>query len=305
VQIELKEVSKSFERVKALRSIELNVPSGAKVALVGPNGSGKSTLTRVLMGLLRYEGSAKLAGLCPTKDREALAPRMAYVPQIAPRFGVKVSEFVRLVTRVRGLETERVAKLCEELGLDLDAVGERRFRELSGGMRQKLLIALALAPNCELLIMDEPTASLDAQARQRFFELFERESGDATLVLCSHRLTEIRHLVDHVVVLEEGRVTQTQDARSLLSAGASDSTLEALVSESLERERMTALGFRGGKAGWWIRTVSRDDKMEVLRSLEGELGEALLDLQVRDLETLDLAQVLSVAQSESPLGEQS
>ncbi len=293
MRLELKGVSKRFDRVDALRSVDLDIPSGRKVALVGPNGSGKSTLTRVLMGLLRYEGSARLDGLCPSKDREALAPRMAYVPQIAPRFGVTVKEFVRLVTAVRDVEIGRVAKLCDELGLDLDAVSGRRFRELSGGMRQKLLIALALAPGCELLIMDEPTASLDARARQRFFELFERESGDATLVLCSHRLAEIRHLVDHVVVLDEGRVTRTQDARTLLG-GASESTLEALVAESLGREQMTALGFSGGKGGWWARTVTREQKMGVLRNLEGELGDALIDLQVRDLETIDLAQIMNV-----------
>ena len=295
--IELKQVSKSFERVQALHSVDLEIPSGRKVALVGPNGSGKSTLTRVLTGLLRYEGSARLDGLCPSRDRAALAPRIAYVPQIAPRFGVKVSEFVRLVTRVRGLTLERVATLCEELGLDLDLVAGRRFRELSGGMRQKLLIALALAPNCELLIMDEPTASLDAGARQRFFELFEREARGATLVLCSHRLVEIRHLVDHVVVLEEGRVTRTQDARSLLGGGASESTVEALVAEGQDPERMLALGFGGGRGGWWTRRVSREDKMDCLRSLEAALGEGLLDLQVRDTETLDLAQVVRAAPS--------
>lgn len=291
MQIELQGVSKRFEQVVALEAVDLEIPSGRKVALVGPNGSGKSTLTRVLMGLVRFSGTARLDGRCPVAKREELAPRMAYVPQIAPRFGVTVRELVRLVTDVRGITRERVGEVSAELELDLDAVGARRFRELSGGMRQKLLIALALAPGCELLIMDEPTASLDTRARQRFFELFERESQDATLVLCSHRLAEIRYLVDHVVLLGEGRVVRTQEARSLLG-DASESTVEALVADGLPRDRMTALGFRGGAGGWWARTVSRGEKLGLLRTLETELEGALIDLQVRDLETLDPARVI-------------
>src|SRR5690606_30285753 len=99
----------------------------------------------------------------------------------------------------------------------LASVAARPFRSLSGGSKQKLLIALALAARPELLILDEPTASLDAEARGRFFELQRELAGDATLILCSHRLEEIRSLVDHVVALHEGRRVYDGDAASYLS----------------------------------------------------------------------------------------
>jgi ABC-2 type transport system ATP-binding protein len=299
MRIELRNLTKRFGRVVALDSVDLDIPSGRRVALIGPNGSGKSTLTRVLMGLLRFGGEARLDGLCPVGQRDALGPRMAYVPQIAPRFGVTVEEFVRLVTDVRAIPLDRVRSLASELDLDLATVGGRRFRDLSGGMRQKLLIALALAPRCELLILDEPTASLDARARERFFELFERESGEATLLLCSHRLEEIRHLVDHVVVLEEGRVARAEDARSLLGANT-QSRLEVLVSADLPASQMTELGFRGGAGGWWTRSVPHSEKLSLLRSLQEELGEALLDLQVRDQERLDMTPAVTPAATPAP-----
>jgi ABC-type multidrug transport system ATPase subunit len=87
-------------------------------------------------------------------------------------------------------------------------------------MKQKLLIALALASRADLYILDEPTASLDAATRERFFELFDEVAGSATLVLCSHRLDEIRRLVSHVVALDEGRVVYDGPADAYLESRA-------------------------------------------------------------------------------------
>jgi ABC-type multidrug transport system ATPase subunit len=203
-------VHKRFGRAEVLKGVDLLIPSGSRVALVGPNGSGKSTLLRAMMGLVECSGAVRLDGRSPFEERVEVARRLAYVPQVAPQLSATVAEVVELATFTRGLPAGAVEAVARRLELDVAEVRHRAFRDLSGGMKQKLLLAMALAAEPSLLVLDEPTASLDARARARLFELCGAPSGgrpgEATLVLCSHRLEELRGLVDHVVELADGRV---------------------------------------------------------------------------------------------------
>jgi ABC-2 type transport system ATP-binding protein len=130
--------------------------------------------------------------------------------------GAPVGELVGALARIRGIPVARVEKLGARLDLDLPSLAGRPFRGLSGGMKQKLLVALALASEPALLILDEPTGSLDARSRERFFGLFEELADDVTVILCSHRLEEVQQLVDHVLVLEEGRLVYDGHASGFL-----------------------------------------------------------------------------------------
>ena len=206
MRIELRDVRKTYGPSVALAGVTLDVPAGTRLALVGPNGSGKSTLLRALLGLVACEGTVRLDGRSPFDARDQVARRLAYVPQVAPQLGASVREVVRAVRDLRGLAIAEVARLCGELGLELSAVEEKPFRGLSGGMKQKLLLALALAAKPELWVLDEPTASLDAAARERLFGLLRDETPGATLLLCSHRLEEVRALVTRVASLADGRL---------------------------------------------------------------------------------------------------
>lgn len=205
MQVAAEGLTRRFGDFVALDRVGFDLPSGSRVALVGPNGSGKSTLNRILMGLLRYEGRVLLDGRAPG-GRE-LARRIAYVPQTAPSFAVPVAELVRAVARLRGMETALVADLAARLGLDLEDVARRPFRSLSGGMKQKLLVAMALAPRVSLLILDEPTGSLDRESRERFLPLLDEFAEGATVLFCSHRLDDVRGRVDRVLELVDGRAT--------------------------------------------------------------------------------------------------
>jgi ABC-type multidrug transport system ATPase subunit len=206
MRVELRDVTKRFGGVRALESVSLDVAAGDRVALVGPNGSGKSTLVRAIMGIVHCEGTVRLDGLDPFEHRTRLAARLAYVPQIAPQLGATVGEVARAVATLRGLDPADIRSTAAEIDLDLDALGRRPVRTLSGGMKQKLLISLAFAAPVSLLILDEPTASLDKQAREAFFRLFEERAEGATLLLCSHRLDEVRRLVGRVAAVEDGRL---------------------------------------------------------------------------------------------------
>jgi len=206
MKVEVSGLTRRFGSVKALDDVSFSLPPGRRVALVGPNGSGKSTLNRVLVGLLGYEGRVSLDGHSPRERSSGIASRIAYLPQVAPQLAAPVRELVRAIATLRDIPVERVSARSADLGLDLEALAARPLRGLSGGMRQKLLLALAMASPVSLLVLDEPTGSLDAATRQRFFDAFDEMSGSATVVLCSHRLEEVRALVEHVLVLDDGRL---------------------------------------------------------------------------------------------------
>ncbi len=288
MQIEVRNLGKRFGRVEALRDVSLEIPAGRRVAIVGPNGSGKSTLNRVLLGLLAYRGEVRIGGFDAFRERRRLAAHTAYVPQLAPTLAAPVGDWVRLVSDLRRLDPAHLEKTAARVGLDLAALRERPFRALSGGMRQKLLIALALAAPVSLLVLDEPTGSLDARSRERVLGLVDALPRTTTVLLCSHRLSEIRALVDEVVVLAEGSVASRGPVGHFL-----DEALVALLEVLATPEAtpwLEANGFRRTVGGWWTRPVTREEKLALLARVPEALGSALRDLTVREAEALALAE---------------
>jgi ABC-2 type transport system ATP-binding protein len=206
MKIEVRGARKRFGRVEVLRGVDLDIPPGRRVALVGPNGSGKSTLIRALLGLIDCEGTVLLDGRSPYEHRVETARRLAYVPQTPPALGASVSEILALVCLTRGLDLGALDGPARALDLQLGPIARRPFRNLSGGTKQKVLLAIAFAAAPSLLVMDEPTASLDEATRSGFFALCRGLPARTTMVLCSHRLDEVAVLADHVVTMAEGRV---------------------------------------------------------------------------------------------------
>jgi ABC-type multidrug transport system ATPase subunit len=212
-------VRKTFGSVVALDGVSLEVAAGESVAFVGTNGSGKTTLLRALLGLVRFEGRITIGGVDVAREPEVALRSVAYVPQIAPPIDAPVREVVRAHAAIRGMREDDTYARAAKLGLDLGASREKKFRELSGGMKQKLLAAMALATRAPVLVCDEPTANLDGEARAAFFaELAQRPPG-AVLVLCSHRADEVRQLVGRVIKLEGGRIARDRRVDDDATAG--------------------------------------------------------------------------------------
>lgn len=206
MRVELKHVGKRFGSTEALRDLSLSFEPGARVGLIGPNGSGKSTLLRIVMGLLSCDGDVLLDGRSPFDHRVEIASRLAYVPQVAPQLGASVGEMVRAVESLRSLTRRSIETMAMRFDLRLTDIWRRPFRNLSGGMKQKLLIAFAFASNASLLILDEPTASLDLHSRETFTKLLDDLGPNTTVILCSHRLDEVRRQVERIVGIAEGRI---------------------------------------------------------------------------------------------------
>jgi len=283
MRVELRDIRKRYGRLDAVAGVDLDLASGSRVALIGPNGSGKTTLIRAIMGLIGHAGEVRIDGRPAPEARIAEAGRLAYVPQIAPQMAAPVGDLIRTVANVRGIDASEVVALARELDLDVGAVAKRAFRDLSGGMKHKLLISIALAARPRLIVLDEPTASLDPAARARFAALQAERLEGATVILCSHRLDELRTLVDRVVALADGRVVHDADSAAFVHAHTTS------VIEVRLRGDPAALidrGFTAGAGGWWTRTVDAGAKLPLVPDLVAELASRLEDIVVRDLDRL-------------------
>src|SRR5215212_11232573 len=203
--------------VRALDGITLCIPSGELVALVGPNGSGKSTLLEILYGITGADaGDAQVLGLDPRRDYASLRPQVGYAgQQTALDPEMTGHETLRLFYALRSLphsdRDTRLARLAEEY--DIDSFCHRPVRTYSGGERQRLHLALEAMHDPRLLLLDEPTASLDPTARHALWSrlVVWRDAG-RTLIVATHDLAEVATYCDRVVLLDHGHILAA-DAR--------------------------------------------------------------------------------------------
>jgi ABC-type multidrug transport system ATPase subunit len=217
--IEVQRVGKRFGRIVALDGVSLSIASGERVALVGPNGSGKTTLLRAVLGLVRVDGRVLVDGIDVARAPQRALASIAYIPQVAPPFEATVGDLVGVWSTLRSRPVEAVSLRAARLGLDLARCAGSRFRDLSGGTKQKVLAAMALACDAPVLVCDEPTASLDETSRAAFFEQVRARSPGSVVLLCSHRADELVNMVTRVVELREGRLHADGPAESATRKG--------------------------------------------------------------------------------------
>jgi len=208
--VEIRGLSKSFGRTKALDGLDLTVAPGDITGFLGPNGSGKSTTIRVLLGLLRADdGTVRLLGGDPWRDAVGLHRRIAYVPgdvTLWPNLtGLQAIDFLARL-RGNGVETRRRDQLIERFELD----PHKKARTYSKGNRQKVAIVAAFSTNAELYILDEPTSGLDP-LMEKAFQACVEEVADrgAAVLLSSHILAEVEKLCDNVTIIRAGRAVKS------------------------------------------------------------------------------------------------
>jgi len=263
--IQLDGVSKSFRKTRVVDNLSLRVETGERIALIGANGAGKTTLIRCILGEYVSEGSVRVDGLDPRARRAEVLRRVGFVPQLPPPLKMTVADPVAFASGVSGADATRIGMVAGELGLDLREVAGRPFVKLSGGQKQKLLIAIALGRETQLLILDEPAANLDPAARQTFFQLLATR-GDNTMIVSSHRVDEVSALVTRVIEMERGRIAF--DNR-LAEDGLAGAALRATVAMSrCEPAFVAALeqwGFSRDSAGLvWRGSVANPDRLRFL-----------------------------------------
>ncbi|MBK9785352.1 MAG: ABC transporter ATP-binding protein [Betaproteobacteria bacterium] len=216
--IQFNNVAKTFRRARVLDGITLNIGLGERVALIGSNGAGKTTLIRCLLGEYTFDGTVAINGLDPRSNRTVVLGQIGFVPQLPPPLKMPVGQLIEFSAALCGTDPLRIHAIAKRLGLDLESILARQFVRLSGGMKQKLLIAIALGRDAKVLVMDEPAANLDPEARKIFFDLLAERLEDATMIISSHRLDEVSALVNRVIEMDMGKVVlddKVADAISL------------------------------------------------------------------------------------------
>lgn len=201
-------LTKDFGSLRAVDSLDLDVPSGQIYGFLGPNGSGKSTTIRMLCGLLTPSaGSAEVLGTTVPGDSRTLKPRIGYMTQKFSLFGdMTVVENLQFIAEIYSLPADRRRDRIEELLVRYNLAEQRRqfAQTLSGGQRQRLALACAVLHHPELLLLDEPTSAVDPQSRRDFWaNLFRLAESGTTILVSTHYMDEAERC-HRLAILDRG-----------------------------------------------------------------------------------------------------
>jgi ABC-2 type transport system ATP-binding protein len=287
--IQIKNLRKRLGRREVLQGLDLDISGGQRVALIGSNGAGKTTLIRCLLGEYTREGDVRLVGRDPRRFRTEVLRHVGFVPQLPPPLKMPVGQLIRYVASLCEADSGHIVEVATRLGFDAERFHHQPFVRLSGGQKQKLLIATALGRDADVLILDEPAANLDPEARGTFFELLAEHQKDAVMLISSHRLDEVAALVNRVIELDQGRVVLDDlvaDSVDLTSRLGCEIRLTR--PENAFAKAIGAWGFTDAGHGLaWRGTVAGADRLRFLGMLSRYAALiAVLDLREPDAESL-------------------
>ncbi|MBP7783638.1 MAG: ABC transporter ATP-binding protein [Aliarcobacter sp.] len=205
--IQVKNLTKKFSSHISLDNVNIEFNKNEYIALMGPNGAGKTTLIRSILGYYHpNSGGVLINGLDPIKERIKVLEHISFVPQLPPPIKLSLSELMKYIQASSDVEKELIMHYANEMKLDIKENLNKSFFKLSGGMKQKMLIAISLAKKSNIIIYDEPTANLDPKARDDFYRLLKQNEDDKILLFVSHRLDEIKDIVNRQVYMDLGKV---------------------------------------------------------------------------------------------------
>lgn len=207
--LEIKNLEKSYGKVKALRGIDLEVGQGEVYGFIGPNGAGKTTTIRILLGIIKADtGTAEVFGQDAWRDAVQIHKRIAYVPgEVSLWANLTGGEVIDLFVRLRGNNNKnRRQELIERFDLD----PSKKCRSYSKGNRQKVALVAAFAAEADLYILDEPTSGLDPLMERVFQECIREVKAEGkSVLLSSHILSEVEKLCDKVSIIREGEIIES------------------------------------------------------------------------------------------------
>ena len=214
--IETRNLQKSYGKKEVLRGLSLRALPGQITMLVGANGAGKSTTMKLLAGLIASDGgTASIAGHDLSRARREAQRALSYLPQ-NPDFHPRLTglQVLKFYARLRNVDRDRIGLALEQAGLT--SVAGERTGALSGGMRQRLGIALLLLPDAPVLLLDEPGLSLDPGWRHRLQEILEAEAGRGkTVLMTTHLIAEWNGVAQRCLLCHQGRITRELDPSNL------------------------------------------------------------------------------------------
>lgn len=234
--IEARHITKKFKRVLAVEDVSFDLNKSSSLALWGSNGAGKTTLIRCLLGVFPSKGTIRINGIDVGKDGKRARALIGYVPQeLAFHDDAKLGSAMQFFAKLRRVEFVQAARSIELVGLA--GHESKRVRDLSGGMKQRLALAIALIADPPIIVLDEPTSNLDSSGRGEVVDtlLKLREQGK-TLIFASHRPDEVITLADRVLVMEQGRLVQQTTPELLWPSRSSIRSLRLFIEQGNEHQ---------------------------------------------------------------------
>jgi ABC-2 type transport system ATP-binding protein len=211
--IHAENLSKIFNNIPVLNQLNFAFNPGERISLSGPNGAGKTTLMRCILGQYVFDGKLMVLDKEPRKHHQEIMTNVGFVPQVPPPLKMTIRELFHFFTKLTGVAQDEFTAIAEKLGLQITPNLNKPFFKLSGGMKQKLLVAFALGRKPQILLMDEPAANLDPAAREIFFEYLHQYNHEALMILCSHRMSEISKLVSRSIEMDLGKIVLDEQVK--------------------------------------------------------------------------------------------
>lgn len=203
--IEARGLTKRYDDTFAVRGVDINIEPGRIVGLIGPNGAGKTTVIKTILGLTAFDGELKVNGLDPRTERDALMKEVCFIADVAvlPRW-ITVAQAVEFVA---GVHPRFDRKRAEDFLARTDIKMHKRVRQLSKGMVTQLHLALILAIDAKLLVLDEPTLGLDLLFRRSFYDnlLNDYFNKERTILVTTHQVEEIENILTDVLFIQHGK----------------------------------------------------------------------------------------------------
>lgn len=283
--IEIKDLHKSYGRVKALRGVNVVVRRGELFGFLGPNGAGKTTTIRCMLDMIRPQaGSIQVLGIDPQKNPQGVHSTVGYLPgELNIEANLQVKSALRYFAELRGngVEWETIQQLAQRLNLDL----EMPIKNLSKGNKQKVGLVQALMHKAQLLIMDEPTSGLDPLMQHEVYRLLrEAKAEGATIFFSSHIVNEVESLADRVAIISQGVIIEEAEPGNLVNMEVRRMQIrfkEAVDSSSLGKvEGVTVLS----KNGDALVTLRVEGELDGIIKALGKYPVSDIDLQRQSLE---------------------
>jgi Cu-processing system ATP-binding protein len=231
MMIEVKNLTKKFDRFTALDDLNLSFTDGKSIALIGPNGCGKTTLIKCILGLNVIETGDILVDGKRVKDDYLYRREIGYMPQIG-RYpeNMTIAQTIKIIKDTRKIsETHLDTELLESF--ELEKIDDKKMGSLSGGTTQKVSAVLAFMFDPKIIILDEPTAGLDPLASEILKEKIIKEKNKGKLIIItSHLLSELDDIVDEIVFMNEGKIIVQQSVTDLMTERKSEKISESIVS---------------------------------------------------------------------------
>src|SRR5210317_1567276 len=204
--IEARGLTKRYKRTVAVDNIDLQIPEGKIVGLIGPNGAGKTSALKAILGLATYDGELSVLGKSPARDRASLMEDVCFIADVAvlPRW-IRVWQLLELTEKIHPKFSR---EKCVEYLSSTKVTLEHRVKQLSKGMVAQLHLAIVMAIDVKLLVLDEPTLGLDILYRKQFYTnlLNDYFDEERTIVITTHQVEEVEHILSDLVFIKDGRI---------------------------------------------------------------------------------------------------